>query len=80
MKVVDDMLTTHHDPRGLSNWIDPSTGKPSKTHPIIASIARELKNKNQDDLSIVIDTAISKLKLWPENTLSIELLKEIRHE
>ena len=79
VKIVDDMLTTKHDPRGFSNWIDPSTGRPSKTHPIVASIARDLKNKNQDELSIVIDTAISKLKIWPENILSVELLKEIRH-
>jgi len=79
MKIVDDMLTTKHDLHGLSNWIDPSTGRPSKTHPIVASIARDLKNKNQDELSIVIDTAISKLKIWPENTLSVELFKEIRH-
>ena len=80
MKIVDVMLTTNHDPRGLFNWIDPLTGNPSKTHPIVASIARDLKNKNSDDLSIVIDSALSKLKIWPENALNTEIFKEISHE
>jgi type IV secretion system protein VirD4 len=79
LKVVDAMLTTEHDSEGKYNWMDPVTGRPSKTHPIVASIARELAKNHSEELSDIIDVAIIKLKVWPEKASCSEVFKEIRH-
>ncbi len=79
MKIIDAMLSTEHDPKGLFNWVDPVTGGQTKTHPIVASIARDLKNKHGDEINDIIDAAIIKLKVWPVNALCVDVFKEIRH-
>ena len=54
LEVLESMLKTEHDPQGIRGWIDPETGKPTKTHPNVASIAREMKNKQYEELSGIV--------------------------
>lgn len=53
-EVLEIMLKTEHDPEGLLNWKNPITNEPTKTHPIISSIAREVLNKSDRERSSVI--------------------------
>ena len=63
-EVLDSMLETIHDPKGVQNWKDPTTAEPTKTHPIIASLAREFKNKGFEEMSGIVSTALAYLTLF----------------
>ena len=63
-EVLDSMLGTIHDPSGKQNWKDPTTGELTKTHPIIASMAREFKNKGFEEMSGIVSTALAYLTLY----------------
>jgi type IV secretory pathway TraG/TraD family ATPase VirD4 len=58
-EVINSMLLTEHDPKGIYHWIDKSTGTPTKIHPNIAQVAREMKNKQFEELSGIVSTALS---------------------
>lgn len=57
------MMNAIHDPEGKMGWTD-SSGKPTKTHPIIANIAKTMTNKEDKDRSGVLSTAKSLLSLY----------------
>ncbi len=63
-EVLDSMLDTIHDPQGKQHWEDSTTKAPTKTHPIIASMAREFKNKGFEELNGIISTALAYLTLF----------------
>ncbi len=60
------MLNTHHDPTGELGWIDNETGKKIQIHPEIAKIARGLLDRHDEELSGVVSTATTILKLYLE--------------
>jgi type IV secretion system protein VirD4 len=68
------MRTTIHDPEGQYNWMDTNTGKPIRTHPIIAGAAKALENKSPNEQSSVVSSAVAYLKLYrdPIVTRNIE--------
>lgn len=57
------MMQAEHDPEGKMNWKD-SAGNPTKTHPIIANVAKTMLNKEDKDRSGVLSTAKSLLSLY----------------
>ena len=63
-EVLDSMLDTIHDPLGKQHWEDSTTKAPTKTHPIVASMAREFKNKGFEEMSGIISTALAYLTLF----------------
>jgi len=63
-KVLDTMLATVHDPDGTYNWVDLVTKEPTKTHPVVTSIAREFKAKGFEEVSGIISTALAYLRLY----------------
>jgi type IV secretory pathway TraG/TraD family ATPase VirD4 len=67
--VLESMLKTEHDPRGIYGWREKETGLPTKIHPIIASIAREMKNKQFEELSGIVSTANSYISLYRDPIL-----------
>jgi len=62
--VLQSMLETEHDPLLTKGWINPSTQQPTKTHPIIAAVARELLNKASEERKAIISTANSFLTMY----------------
>jgi type IV secretory pathway TraG/TraD family ATPase VirD4 len=69
-EVLESMLKTEHDPRGIYGWRDKESGLPTKVHPIIASVAREMKNKQFEELSGIVSTANSYLSLYRDPILA----------
>ena len=66
-EVFQSMLKTEHDPTGKYGWRDKQTGLPTKIHPIVASVAREMINKAKtDELSGIVSTANSYISLYTE--------------
>ncbi len=65
-EVLDSMLLTEHDPKGEYNWEDPITKEPTKTHPFVASIAKEFKRKKFEELSGILSTVLAYLNLYRE--------------
>lgn len=69
-EVLESMLLTEHDPEGLYGWIDKSTGQPTKINQVIASVAREMKNKQFEELSGIVSTALAFLTLYRDPIVS----------
>ena len=63
-ELLVEMTRTHHDPQGLQDWKDPDTQKSTKIHPVIASIAQEMRSKEKPERSGVVSTASSFLSLY----------------
>lgn len=63
-QVAADMLQTEHDPTGQYGWLDPTTGQPTRTHPMIAQAARSFLNKSENERSGVQSTALSFLTIY----------------
>ena len=63
-KLMEFMLETIHDPQGKYNWVDPITKEPTQTHPVVASIAKEYKRKDYVELSGVVSTVVTNLRLF----------------
>ncbi|MBU0682719.1 MAG: type IV secretory system conjugative DNA transfer family protein [Candidatus Omnitrophica bacterium] len=69
-EVLNSMLKTEHDPEGIRGWLHPATHKPTKTHPVVASVARELKNKAYDECSGIVSTAISFVSMYRDTIIA----------
>ncbi len=65
------MLNTLHDWKGEHHWIDPNTGDPIKTHPIVAAGAREMLNKSEEERSGVMSSALTFLKLYRDPIIAM---------
>ena len=63
-QIAESMLNCEHDPEGVHGWIDPNTGKMTKTHPMVAEAARSFLNKSENERSGVQSTAMSFLSLY----------------
>jgi len=63
-ETLEAMITAEHDPGGRWGWRDPTTGAPTRTHPQVASIARGLLDKAENERSGVISTALAFLDLY----------------
>src|SRR5436309_2314673 len=61
---LSQMLTTVHDPTGRCGWTDPTTGHPTRTHPVVAGAARALLNKSENERSSVVSSAVKFLNLY----------------
>ncbi|PSD28855.1 hypothetical protein C7E18_00120 [Stenotrophomonas maltophilia] len=57
------MLETEHDPGHSRGWVD-TTGAPTAIHPVVASSARDMLNKAENERSGVLSTAMSFLSLY----------------
>jgi len=57
------MLETEHDPNNSRGWVD-TTGNPTAIHPVVASSARDMLNKAENERSGVLSTAMSFLSLY----------------
>ncbi len=57
------MMNTVHDPDGGMGWVD-NMGQSTKTHPVVASSARDMMNKSENERSGVLSTAMSFLTLY----------------
>ena len=51
-------------PRRTAGWTDPSTGQPTRTHPVVAGAARALLNKSDNERSSVVSSAVKFLNLY----------------
>jgi type IV secretion system protein VirD4 len=63
-QVAETMIHTEHDPEGKYGWVDPISGEPTKTHPMIAEAARSFLNKSENERSGVQSTAMSFLTIY----------------
>ena len=61
---LSQMLTTVHDLTGRCGWTDPTTGQPTRTHPVVAGAARALLNKSENERSSVVSSAVKFLNLY----------------
>src|SRR2546427_220990 len=61
---LSQMLTTVHDLTGVCGWTDPTTGQPTRTHPVVAGAARALLNKSENERSSVVSSAVKFLNLY----------------
>lgn len=68
--LLEEMLSTEHDPGETAGWVDPGTGLPTRRHPMIASVAQEMKNKENPELSGVVSTATSLLSLYRDQVVA----------
>lgn len=57
------MMDTEHDQNGTRGWFT-SSGEPSRVHPVVASSARDMLNKSDNERSGVLSTAMSFLTLY----------------
>ncbi|MCD0253106.1 type IV secretory system conjugative DNA transfer family protein [Xanthomonas campestris pv. campestris] len=57
------MLETEHDENGTKGWVD-SAGESTLVHPVVASSARDMLNKADNERSGVLSTAMSFLSLY----------------
>jgi len=83
-QTIEAMLQTAHDAEGTRHWHD-STGRPTRTHPVVAEAARELLNKSENERSGVLSTAMSFLGLYRDpvvarNTAASEFkIRDLMH-
>lgn len=68
-QTLQNMLDTEHDPTGEMGWLD-SAGNPTKVHPVVASSARDMMNKADNERSGVLSTAMSFLSLYRDPTVA----------
>lgn len=59
------MINAEHDPEGRMGWTD-STGRPTKTHPVVATAAQAMLNKEEKERNSVLSTAKTRLALFME--------------
>lgn len=64
------MVESEHDPEGKMGWRD-SSGLPTKTHPLIASEAQAMLNKDDKEKSSVLSTALSFLTIFKDAALAM---------
>jgi type IV secretion system protein VirD4 len=67
-------------PTGRYRWLDPNTGQPTRTHPMIAQAARSFLNKSENERSGVQSTALSFLTIYrdPEVKFGAKTVGAIR--
>ncbi|MDE2027001.1 MAG: type IV secretory system conjugative DNA transfer family protein [Candidatus Omnitrophica bacterium] len=63
-EVLNSMLQTIHDPNGIHHWFDKSRMRFTKTHPVIARIAREMKDKQYEEFSGIQSTFMAYLNIF----------------
>lgn len=68
--VLSEMKDTIHDPRGERGWIDALSGKPTCTHPVVASVAQSILNKSDNERSSVISSAVKCLSLFRDDVVA----------
>ncbi|QDQ29339.1 conjugal transfer protein TraG [Chitinimonas arctica] len=61
--MLDYMLCCHHDYKKVHGWVD-DQGKQTFVHPVVASVARDMLNKAEEEMSSVLSTAVSFLTLY----------------
>ncbi|MBV8199072.1 MAG: type IV secretory system conjugative DNA transfer family protein [Acidobacteria bacterium] len=64
--IWEAMTTAEHDPDGSRGWLDPASGKVSKTHPAVANAASRLLGMDQRTATGVLATAQAKLLLFED--------------
>src|SRR3569832_1175283 len=62
-QTIEALLQTAHAAEGTRHWHD-STGRPTRTHPVVDEASRELLNKSENERSCVLSTAMSFLGLY----------------
>lgn len=62
-EALNAMLETEHDTDGRNGWYT-SDGQPTRVHPVVASSARDMLNKADNERSGVLSTAMSFLTLY----------------
>lgn len=67
--VLEEMLTTEHDPAGERGWLLHKTGVTTRTHPAVAGAARALLNKSDNERSSVISSAVKFLSLFHDDVV-----------
>ena len=68
--VLSRMKTTVHDPEGQAGWVDPVSGTPTRTHPVVAGAAQSLLNKSDNERSSVVSSAVKCLSLWRDDVVA----------
>ncbi len=74
-ETLQEMLTAIHDPNYQHGWVDAGTEEPTMTHPIVASGAREMLNKCEEERTSIISSALTYLKLYRDPIIA----KNTRH-
>jgi type IV secretion system protein VirD4 len=69
-QIFEKWLNEEHDPEGKMGWKDPTTMRPTKTHPVVSANAREMLNKADNEKSGVISTSMSFLSLYRDNMVA----------
>ena len=64
------MLATEHDPEGQLGFVDPLTGAPTRTHPVVAATARGLLQMHERTRAGVVATAQVALSLFRDPILA----------
>ncbi|QDQ29338.1 conjugal transfer protein TraG [Chitinimonas arctica] len=62
-EMLNYMLCSYHDMDDVRNWVD-EQGNKTYTHPVVASVARDMLNKAEEEMSSVLSTAVSFLTLY----------------
>ncbi|WP_207002542.1 type IV secretory system conjugative DNA transfer family protein [Trinickia mobilis] len=65
LQMWNRMLTAEHDPEGKMGWLD-TAGKPTKTHPVVASAAKSMLNTPDDERGSVLSSAKKVLTLFTD--------------
>jgi type IV secretion system protein VirD4 len=69
-EVLNEMLSTEHDPGRERGWIDPKTGAATATHPVVARAARSLLNKSDNERSSVLSSTTKFLSLYHDDLVA----------
>ncbi|MCP5056757.1 MAG: type IV secretory system conjugative DNA transfer family protein [bacterium] len=69
-EVLNEMLSTKHDPSFERGWVDPKDGKRTATHPAVARAARSLLNKSDNERSSVLSSATKFLTLYHDDLVA----------
>ena len=62
-QMLELMLVTDHDLEDVRGWVDVQ-GKPTRNHPVVGAVARDMLNKAEEEMSGVLSTAVSYLTLY----------------
>lgn len=74
-ETLEALLLTRHD-RGLDcGWIDPQTGRPTYTHPVVAAAARSLLDMDPRTSSRIVATAQADLALFRDPVLAANMAR-----
>lgn len=68
--VLNQMIDIEHDPTGERGWLDRSTGKETRIHPVVAGAARAVLNKSENERSSVISSAVKCLSLFRDEVVA----------